>query len=181
MERKKRVNIDKSIEVIVTNNSTTRIIFDNVRLTTQIDLHQKGDEEYITVGDLRTLINANRKLFESFTLIITDIVDGAYTLEDLIAFVGLEKAYKEYYSLRPNNKDKSVSVEDIENFILKSNSERFATILKDVSVLMRNKIIEESIMLFRDGKLTDFNKMQAIEEITKNEELFLDVRESMAY
>ena len=181
MERKKRVNIDKNIEVIIANNSNKRIIFDSARLSTQIDLHQKGDEEYVTVGDLRAMINANRKLFESFTLIVTDIVDDEYTLEDLFTFVGLEKAYKEYYSLRPNNKDKSVSVEDIENFILKSNSERFATILKDVGGLLRKKIIEESIALFRESELTDFNKMQAIEEITGNEELFLDVRESMAY
>lgn len=177
-KRNKRVNIDKNVEVIVKNNSNKRIIFDSPRMQTPIDLLEKGDEEYISVADLRTMINASRKMFDRFSIIITDILHDEYTIEDLLKFVGLEKSYGEYFELRPNNKDKSVNVDDIENFILKSNTQRFESTVESVSMELRKKIIEESIILFKEEKLVDYNKMNAIKKSVGNEDLFLDAEDT---
>lgn len=177
-KRRKRVSIDKNVEVLIVNNSNKRIIFDSPRMQSSIDLVEKGDEEYITVADLRTMVNANRQMFESFSLIVAEILDDEYVLEDLLQFVGLDKAYNEYFGLRPNAKDKSVSIEDIENFILKSNGSRFEDILKNSSLLLRNKIIEESVFSFKEGKLNDYNKMKTIESVIGNDDLFQDAEET---
>lgn len=177
-KRNKRVNVDKNVEVLIVNNSNKRIIFDSPRMQTPIDLEQKGDQEFITVSDLRTMVNANRKMFESFTLIVVDIIHDDYTLEDLFRFVGLDKSYNEYYSLRPNSKDKSINTNDIENFILKSNGKRFEDILKNSSVELHNKIVQESVILFKEGKLNDYNKMNTIKVAVGNDDLFLDAEET---
>ena len=179
-KRRKRVNIDKNVEVLIVNNSNSRIILNNNKLSTPIDLEEKGDEEYITVGELRTLVNTNRKMFEGFKLIVADILDDDLTLEDLFTFVGLEKAYNEYFSLRPNSKDKSVSTDDIDMFILKSNANRFEEILNGCSVELKHKIIFTAIEIFRDGELNDYAKMQVLRKFT-DEDLFDDLEITREY
>lgn len=174
-KRRKRVVIDKDVEVLIVNNSPRkRIILGHDKVASLVDLEQSGDEEYITVGELKLLVNTNRKLFEGFSVLITEILHDEFTLEDLVSFVGLEKAYAEYWSLKTNAKDKSVQVGDIEAFILKSNEKRFDEILSTVNSQLKEKIIFLSINLFREGQFKDYSKMQTIRKLT-DEDLFDDL------
>lgn len=176
-KRKRRVNIDKNVEVVLVNNTFSRFIYDNPRVSTTFDMLAYGDEEYITVGDLRTMVNSSRKIFEGFSLLITEILDDEYTLEDLLVFLGLDRKYEEYFSMTPNSTNDMVAVGDIQTFILKSKPQRFEQMLESMSDKLRNRIIETSIVLFKLGQFGDYQKMQVIRKIV-NDDVFLDAEDT---
>ena len=176
-KRRRRVNIDKNVEVIVANNSFYHFIYDNPRINTSFDLQNWGDEEYITVGELRTMVNASRKIFEGFTLLIIEILDDEYTLEDLLTYLGLDNKYEEYFKMIPNKRDKRASVADIRTFIEKSTTERFKQVLSGMDERLRGTVIETALTLFKTQNFGDYNKMQVIRELT-HDDIFLDAEET---
>lgn len=177
IKRKRRVNIDKNVEVIVVNNTFGRFIYDNPRISTSFDMENFGDEEYIPVGELRTMVNSSRKTFEGFSLLIVEILDDEYSLEDLLVYLGLDKKYEEYFSMSPNNKGSFVDVADIQSFIEKSNPQRFKQLLEGMNDKLRNKVIETTVALFKLGKFGDYQKMQVVRAFT-NDEVFLDAEDT---
>jgi hypothetical protein len=176
-QRRRRVNIDRNVEAVVVNNTFGRFIYDNPRISTAFDMQAYGDEEYITVGELRTMVNSSRRLFEGFSLIITEILDDEYTLEDLLVYLGLDRKYDEYFSMSPNSRNKEVQVGDIKTFIEKSNPQRFREILEGMSEGLRNKVIETIVALFKTGQFGDYQKMQVVRKFT-NDEVFLDAEDT---
>jgi len=176
-KRKQRVNIDRNTEVVVVNNELGRFIFDNPRMITSLDMLNHGDEDYITVADLRVILNTSRKVLEGFSLLITEVVNGEYELEDVLVYLGLDKAYEEYFSISPEWKQGNVQSADIKEFIQKSKAPQFKIVLETVDVKLRNKIIEASVALFKLGQFGDYQKMQAIRKLV-NDDLFLDAEET---
>lgn len=176
-KRRKRVNVDRNTEVIVVNNEPGRFIYNNQRMQTALDMENHGDEEYVTVGDLRVILNSSRKVLEGFKILITDVVNEEYELEDVLVYLGLDKVYESYFSLSPEWKHGQVDSSDIKEFILKSNSKKFKAILETVDAKLRNKIVETSIVLFKLGEFADYQKMQSIRKFT-DDEIFLDAEDS---
>lgn len=176
-QRRRRVAVDRNAEVIVTSNVIGQFYYENPRMSMIIDLEKIGDEEYITVGDLRAILNSNRKIIEGFQLIITDVADSEYTLEDVLVYLGLDKKYDEFYSLSKRGKDGQAEVTDIKNFILNSPITSFESTMAKIDEKLRTRVIEASVVLFKLKEFGDYNKMRVIEEYV-NEELFLDARET---
>ncbi|WP_144472827.1 hypothetical protein [Bacillus pumilus] len=176
-KRRKRVNVDRNTEVIVVNNESGRFIYNNQRMQTALDMENHGDEEYVTVGDLRVILNSSRKVLEGFKILITEVVGDEYELEDILVYLGLDKVYESYFSLSPEWKRGQVESSDIKEFILKSNNKKFKAILETVDAKLRNKIVETSIVLFKLGEFADYQKMQSIRQFT-DDDIFLDAEES---
>jgi len=175
-QRKRRINIDRNVEVVVMNNTFGRFIYENPRMTMVIDMENYGDEEYVTVGDLRVILNSNRKILENFMLLITEVLDDNLTLEDVLLFLGLDKKYKEFFALN-HRKNSSANVRDIQYFIIKSNPEKFERMMENMDERLRNRVIDTSVKLFKLKKLTDYRKMQVIRKFV-NDDLFLDAEET---
>lgn len=176
-QRKRRVSVDKNVEVVVVSNSKNRIVYKNPRMNTEIDLYQIGDEEYLTVSDLRAIMNTSRKMLEGFTLLITDVLDDKYTVEDVLIFLGLDKKYQEYFSLSRKSIGDNADISDIKNFIIKSPVHIFEKQLKTVNDSLRSKIIETSVTIFKLGQFSDYNKMRIIQTYV-TDELFDDAQET---
>lgn len=176
-QRRKRVVVDKNTEIIVTNNTPHRLIVDNPRMQSSLDLESHGDSDYLTVADLRVIMNTNKRILEGFDLILTDVADGSYELEDVIVYLGLERAYNDYFSLSPNWKRGQVSESDIKDFILKSNPQRFKEVMNNVDDKLRKTIIQTAIVLFKLNEFGDYNKMQVIRDYT-NDDIFADAEET---
>lgn len=177
-ERKKRVSIDRDLEVIVVSNTNNRIFYENPRMSITLDLHQKNDEEYLTVGDLRTILNSHRGLLEGFELLVTEVVGNENTLEEVLLFLGLDKKYAEYFALNRKDVNEDVSdVEDIKNFIINAPVPVFEKQMKIMNKNLRARIIENSVVLFKLKQFSDYNKMEIIESYV-NDELFSDAKET---
>ncbi|WP_257132852.1 hypothetical protein [Bacillus thuringiensis] len=176
-QRRKRVNVDRNTEVIVVNNEMWRFVYDNPKMQTALDMEKHGDEDYITVGDLRVMLNSNRKILEGFSLLITEVVGGEYELEDVLVYLGLDKKYDEYFSLSPEWKRGQVESSDVKEFILKSNAQKFKHIMETVDSKLSKKIIETAVTLFKTGEFGDYQKMQVIRSYA-GDDIFADAEET---
>jgi hypothetical protein len=176
-QRKRRVTVDRDVEVVVISNVLTKFFYENPRMNMVIDLENIGDEEYLTVGDIRTILNSNRKILEGFQLVITEVLDDSYTLEDVLTFLGLDKKYDEYYSLARKPKGSRIEVTDIKNFLEKSSVDAFEKTMKSIDEKLRSRVIETAVVLFKKKEFGDFNKMRVIEEYV-SDELFADAQET---
>jgi hypothetical protein len=176
-QRKRRVNVNRDTEVVVVSNCLSRFFYENPRMNIVIDLDKIGDEEYLTVGDLRTILNSNRVVLEGFKLLITDVLDGEYTLEDVLLYLGLDKKYDEFYSLSRKSKGDMPEVTDIKNFLLKSPVSSFEKTMETINEKLRSRVIEASVVLFKAKEFGDYNKMRIIESYV-HDDLFADAQET---
>lgn len=176
-QRRRRVTVDRDVEVVIVSNTTNRFFYENPRMSMIIDLHHIGDEEYITVGDLRTILNSNRNILEGFEILITEVMDGNYTVEDVLMFLGLDRKYQEYFSLTRKTSQDIAEVKDIKDFLLKAPAHVFEKHMREMNSKLRAKIIENAVTLFKLKQFSDYNKMQIIQGYV-NDELFDDANET---
>lgn len=173
-QRRRRVSVDRNTEVVVVSNTLGRFYYANPRMSTIIDLSHIGDEEYITVGDLRTILNSSRKILEGFQLLITEVVGSEYELEDVLLFLGLDKKYEEYFSITKKFNNTGIATAgDIKEFIINTSANAFEKVLENIDPKLRARIIEVSVALFKLKEFGDYNKMRIIESYV-NDELFDD-------
>lgn len=169
-QRKRRVNVDRDTVVVVANNlSSGAFYYEHPRMSMAIDLQQSGDEEDVTVGDLRVIMNSSRSTLEGFDILITDVISEEYTIQDVISFLGLTKQYDEYYSISEKDFDESTSVEDLEKFIVDSSYDSFKYNFEKINKRLRSKIIEVAVGMFKNDEFGDYNKMQLIQMHTKKD------------
>ena len=173
--KRRRIVVDKDVEVIVRNNTFYRFVYENNRIMTSFDMEKYGDEEYVTVGELRTMVNSNRKIFEDFIILIVDILDDNYTLYDLLIYLGLEKKYDEYFSVASDYEEQQIG--DLKTFITKSSADSFIGLFESMGDKLRSRVIDMSIKLFKLGKFNDYSKMQIIRKYT-SDEIFLDAEDT---
>lgn len=170
-ERPIRKKVDRDTEVIVMNNTFGRFIHNNPRMNMVIDLEKYADEEYVTVGDLRTIANTSKKILEGFDLIIVDVPSGENTVKEVVEFLGLGKRYEDYFEA-VGSEDGHGSLKD---FVLNTTEEQFERNMNAMDKGLRNKVIDLAVKLFKMKKLRDFGKMEVIEDIV-GEDLFDDAK-----
>jgi hypothetical protein len=176
-QRKRRVSVDRDVEVVVVSNVPHRFFYENPRMNQAIDLEHIGDEEYLTIGDIRAILNSSRKVLEGFSLVITEVLDNQYTLEDVLIFLGLDKKYEEYYSLTGKQMGSPIDVTDIKEFLLNSPYNAFEKTMAKIDEKLRARVIEASVVMFKAKDFGDFNKMRVIEGYV-NDELFADAQDT---
>lgn len=174
--RRRRVAVDRNVEVVVVSNVIGRFYYENPRMNQVIDLHHIGDEEYVTVGDLRTIINSSRKILEGFDLLLTEVIDSDYTLEDVLVFLGLDRKYDEYFSLNKGRAG-APQVSDVRDFLINTPVKAFEKIMETIDSKLRSKIIEIAVTLFKLKEFGDYNKMRIIETYV-SDDLFDDAEET---
>ncbi|MCY7947022.1 hypothetical protein [Bacillus atrophaeus] len=175
-KRRRRVSVDRDVEVVIVSNTIGNFYYENPRMNMAIDLEHINDEEYVTVGDLRTILNSNRRILEGFSILITEVLSDDYTLDDVLTFLGLNNKYDEFYSLSRKS-DKKAEVNDIKDFLLKAPVSSFEKTMKKISGSLRERVIETAITMFKLKEFGDYNKMSIIEGYV-NDEIFLDAKVS---
>lgn len=170
-KRRRRVNIDRNVEVLIVNNTFGRLVFNNSRMTAKVDMQDYGDDQYITVGDLKTMTSSSKKMFESFEILIVDILDDEYELEDLLNFVGLFEQYSKFFG----NDVKELNVGDMNSFIINSSEKQFEGLMRKASRPLRFKIAQNSAVLIKAKRLSNMNKITILEELV-GEDVIADIR-----
>ena len=110
--------IDKDLEITVVNNIRGSFVYSN--RGTIIELDSFGDEDFLTYGELKTMVSGRYKsLLQNFSLLITDVDSDEYTLEDVIKQLKLSKYYEKIKSLTDED-DSEVDQDVFEDFIRES-------------------------------------------------------------
>lgn len=160
-KRPKRVVVDRETEVIFMNNTNGGLFYRCPKTHAVYDMQEYGDEDYITVEQLLIMNNTSRKMLKELWVLLVDTADEDVEIEDVIKYLGLDSLYND-----------EVAPENIDDFIIKSTDNRFEKSLSKMGKTLGQKIVERSILLFREGSLNSFSKMSILKEFTDNEDLF---------
>jgi hypothetical protein len=154
------------MEVAIMNNTHGGFIYVCPKTQNRYEMTGYGDIDYITVGELLTMKNSHKPILEKFWILLIDVITDEVELEDVLKYLGLDRIYDDV--LKPEN---------IDEFIIKSKSEDFNKAIKTMNKNISERVIERSIMLFREGNFNDFTKIQHMQEIVGNDQLFVIEKE----
>lgn len=151
--------IDKETEILVANHVHGGFIYISQAKGSIIDLENFGNEEYVTFGELKTIMGSKRDILQDLKLLLLDVEDEDVTLDDVIASLRVKDTYAQLKEIAGK---KDIDVHTIENFILTGTEKKLKEILSDPDSKLRLPILETAVALQREGKLKDYNKMQII-------------------
>lgn len=161
--------IDKDVEVIVANNTTGGFFYQAPNGSFIIDLENNGDEDYVSFGDLKSIMARKRKLLENLDLIIIDVLDEEFTAQDVVEALRLTDPYAELSSLK-EDEDDAITTELIKDFVVSADSDKLVKMLTSPKSKLKNRIFEASVEAYREKDLVDMNKMQAIAKAMGHDE-----------
>lgn len=158
--------IDKDFEISITNNLYGGFYYSSPNGDFIIDMENHGDEDYVTFGDLKSLMSRNRKFLIDLNLVINDVVGDEYTLEEVIKSLKIEDSYNELLSLDEQklSEVEYIDIDMIKDFVKEAEPERIAKILENKKSKLRYCIAETCTELYKNGELTDYNIMKHVAE-----------------
>lgn len=157
----KRVVVDRATEVIFMNNTNGNLFYRCPKTHATYDMYEYGDTDYITVEQLMIMNNTSRKMLKELWILLVDTATDDVEINDVLKYLGLENLYTDL-----------IAPEDIDNFVVKSPDAKFTNTLGKMDKALANKVVERSVILYREGKFNSLAKLNAIKNFTKNEDLF---------
>lgn len=151
--------IDKDTEVLIANNTRGGFFYSSKNGDSIIDLNDFGDEEYVSFGELKTIMGSKRSILQQGKLIIIDVEDNDITVEDVVKSLRLEDTYEQFNKMSCGDE---LSVETLENFISNSSTKELEQIVQDPKCKLKEVLLETAVSMHRRGVLSDYNKMQVI-------------------
>lgn len=119
------------------------------------------DDDFIDFGSLKKMKAKNRKLLETFKILIVDCEDS--NVEDVIKELKLEDSYDELKAITGSD-NYEFDTDAIAEYVIESDAKDFVKIVKSDKSKVRDLLIREAVYQFKQGKLVDTNKTDAIAE-----------------
>lgn len=158
--------VDKDFEVSIVNNVRGGFFYSSPNGEFIIDMQDFGDEDYVTFGDLKSLMSRNRKVLTELRVVINGTIDDGFTLEDVIHSLKLQDSYEELLALGDEKLAdvEHIDIELIEDFVQESDAEKIARVLGSKKSKLKRAIAEAAADLYKRDELSDYNKMKAVAE-----------------
>lgn len=165
--------IDKDFEVSIVNNLHGGFYYSSHNGNFIVDMEEHGDEDYVTFGDLKSMMSRSRKVLTDLHLVINDVVGDEHTLEDVVKSLKIDDSYNELLSLGDEKLSEVdyIDIDIIPDFIEKASAEEIAKILGNKKSKLRYSIAETSAQLYKNGDLTDYNVMRSVAEKLGHEDV----------
>lgn len=159
--RRRRVQIDRDVEVVIVNFTSGTFFYKDPKTHNRYRMNNFGDEEYITIDELMTMKNRHRAYLENMWIVIVDVLDDRYTVEDVMSFLRLENAC-------------ALEVERVDEFIYDATGDLFERVVSHTGTAFSKRVCERTLTLYREGSLRDMNKVYTIAKLTDNMEMLED-------
>lgn len=156
----KRTKIEQDVEIIIMNNVRGSFFYKSRSGDLILDLDEFGDEEYVTFADLKRIMASNRAILETLKIVIVDVDSDDYTIDDVVAALRLSDSYNELKSVC----DGEFGMNSISDYINTASEEELGKILSSSKTKLKNNILETAVVMYREGSLTDYNKMKLFAE-----------------
>lgn len=157
----------ENTEVLIANNDDATFFYRCPKTGVEVDLREYGDTEIVEAEVLYTMKNS-KKIFNKYLIIILDVYsdDDGITIEDVYAYLGIDKLYKNI---------EIPSSEYLDELLLEETVERFERVIDGMSNNMFKRLANRAIMLAKRGQLSNSHKIRMIEDKLKMPELFYDI------
>lgn len=174
MARIKRKVIDKNTELVIKNNTHGMFYWESPNKSTVILLENHGDEEFLTYGELKTMFSQMRPYLTSMGIIIAEVVDSEdLTVLDIAEGLRIGQTYRDFFENVADlnvdediDSDTVIDPEDFEAFIEDCETDEFT---KAIQTSMRKALIEAAVSMYKQHRLSDYNKMTAIQKTRTGE------------
>lgn len=103
---------------------------------------------------------SKRVVLEKLKLVIVGVEDDEIELDDVVAALRLTDTYSELKAACNGE----IGATGIEDFITDSDVSVLEKTLNSNKTKLKNTIIETAVVMYRTGKLTDYNKMKLFAE-----------------
>ena len=163
-QRNKRLRLDKDLEVVVVNLTSGTFVYNDEKTLSRYVLTGFGDETTMTIEELQNMKSRRRAFLENMWIVIVDVLDNDYNVEDVIKYLRLENAY-----------NYGIEAEYVDKFIIESDPNKFETFIGNTDTAISKRICERAIQLYRSEDLRDKNKMYMIADALKNKDLIEDL------
>ena len=160
-EKLRVTQIDKSLEIAFRNNVNGTLVYKCPKHGTTYILGEFGDEDYMTFDEVLTMKNTARVFLENYWLILTEVIDGEYTIAQIREALGIDYLY---------NGDNS-AVLDIDKFI-SGNVDTFKTKFPKLDEKIQDIIINRASALYKRNEISDIELIKFLTEYTGERELF---------
>lgn len=175
--------IDKDTEIVITNNLHGGFFYQTPNGSLVIDMEDFGSDDYITFGELKTMMARSRKILQNLHVVITSVISDDVTIEDVVTALKLKDSYDELLSLADEKLADVdyIDIETIPNFVSEADADRLAKILNNKKSKLRFCIAESAVELFKKDELNDYNKMNILAEKLGHERMdtfWRDIRDS---
>ena len=171
-ERKTRAELKKTVnrdmEVIVMNNTSGIFTYTCPKSKLDYRMGEFGDTEIMTVEELMTMKSKHKGILSNYWLVPIEVVEEGVTLDDVLAFTGLDRVM---------NKQVLLDEGKLDDFIIKQPLAQFEGTLRKFDKQYQAVVVERALTLFKQKEFADYNKMKVIMDITGNEHIFEDVSE----
>ena len=156
--------IDKNSEILVMNNCRGGFIYHCPKTHEVIDLGERGDTQVITVETLIHMKNTAKRILEKYWLLVIDVLDEEFTVEELFKYTGLEK-YGEYM----------LDMDGTLDNILTMNYGQFQEVIQSLDKNLLSRLVEYAVELYADEKFSDHNKMTILEKAVGRSGIFENI------
>lgn len=163
-QRNKRLRLDKDLEVVVVNLTSGTFVYNDEKTLSRYVLTGFGDETTMTIEELQNMKSRRRAFLENMWIVIVDVLDNNYNVEDVIKYLRLENAY-----------NYGIEAEYVDKFIIESDPNKFEIFIGNTDTAISKRICERAIQLYRNEDLRDKNKMYMIADALKNKDLIEDL------
>lgn len=168
-----RKRIDKDFEVSIVNNLHGGFFYSSPNGDFIIDMENHGDEDYVSFGDLKSMMSRNRKFLIDLYIVINDVVGDEYTLEEVVTSLKLKDSYDELLSLSDEKLSEVdyIDIENVADFVREVETEKIAKILGNKKSKLRLTIADAVTAMHREGELSDYNIMKVVAEKLGHEDV----------
>lgn len=150
--------INKDLEITVVNNVRGSFVYSN--RGTRIELDSFGDEDFLTYGEIKTMVSGkNKSLLQNFSLLITEVDSDEYTLEEVLKQLKLLKYYEKIKSLTDDD-ELDVNQDIFKDFIKDSTLSELTEKLKDTN--LKYPLIDTAVELYKHKDFNDYDKRKAV-------------------
>ena len=161
--RKLRISqIDKNIEVGFKNNTNGGLTYVDPKNGYVYRLGEFGDEDFMTFDEVLTMKNSSKKFFSEYWVILTEVPEGEYTVDELIDALGLSNLYA----------GENKIVRDLDGFI-KGSFDNFKKTLPKVDSKIQELVIKRVQHLYKRHEIKNIDLVQYLIEFTEDKELFI--------
>lgn len=168
MEQRSRMKnlLRKDIEVEIMNNTNGKLFYKCPKTHQIIEMQGYGDMEVLTIEQLNAMKNSHRNMLENFWIVIVDVYDDEVEIDDVLAYLRLDKLYKGI----------KFDSEILDGLVRETDLEEFKAIILDIQPSLVVRIAERMKVLSEAGSFGDMYKMRFISELMGQPDLFTEDR-----
>ena len=172
--------LTKDTEVLIMNNTQGHFYYSCPKTNIGVDLSGFGDTQVVPLELLETMKRRAKKFFQNYLIMIIDVypeTDEEVTVLDVLRYLDIQNLYKDIETMcdKDENNGHVYGEDFFDDLIIEKSKSEFDRIVKKMNKKLLIQFAHRCIELYRNGEFDSRYKMDTLQELLKNEDLFSDI------